>query len=187
MAFFESSLWILLENLSIPTYSHDWTMGFAFGGSVIGSIWGFFYHRESRTVQELRQRLGESEPCSVYRNLSAKQLQKKTLNHIRAIHKFVREKDFDQLYLDVMIMTREVDEEARPISLFQKDFRDQGLHIESLKLRDELWARLPINCQSGRFCNMERSCTLIYSQPLTLNYMVIIANDLERLAYNLKT
>lgn len=135
---------------------------------------------------ELKKQL-EKGPDAVYKILTNKQLKNKTLAHVKAIRSFIKQKDYDQLQLNIMNLVKDNDEKGRPMSLYQKDYRDKGFHLESMNLRNELWARLPLYCRSGELCQREGSCNMIYEQPLTLTLMAIIANDLERLAHSLKT
>ncbi|MGL5719621.1 MAG: hypothetical protein ACRCYP_02320, partial [Alphaproteobacteria bacterium] len=172
-------LWMIFIAFSLPDSTPEWLTGMLAGGAIVGTIIGWFYKKEIKKVEELRERLKESEPNSIYRNLENKQLKNKTLTHVKAIRSFIKQKELDQTHLNVMVMAHENDEKGHPMSLHQKNYRDKGFHLESMSLRNELWARLPLYCRSGELCQREGSCNMIYEQPLNLTFMAVIANDLE--------
>lgn len=182
-------LWLVWMGIVLgllPSFLPAPLVAFFAGFGLAAAGVGWFYKQEIRTVKDLRERLGESEPNSVYRNLSKKQLKNKTLTHVKVLRSFIKQKELDQTHLNLMIMARENDDKGHPMSLHQKNYRDKGFHLESMSLRNELWARLPLYCRSGELCQREGSCNMIYEGPLTLTYMAVIANDLERLAHSLK-
>jgi hypothetical protein len=180
-------MWMLLLTFSLPESAPEWMSGLLAGGTLVAIVLGWFYRQEIKKVKELRERLGESEPNSFYRNLTNEQLKNKTLTHVEKIRNFIYHKEVKQIQANTMMLAKENDEEGQPITEEQKEYRDNGFHIETLRLRDELWIRLPINCRAGKLCSREGSCNLFYKRPLKLNHMQIISNDLERLAHNLKT
>lgn len=135
--------------------------------------------------KELRVRLNESEPQSSYRNLTNKQLKNKINTHTRKIRDFIELNKWREIN-NIMRFIRETDENGEAMTEIQKEYRNDGLHLESLRLRDELWARLPVNCQAGKLCENEKLCNLMYKRPFTFSYLEVIATDLQRLSNHLK-
>jgi hypothetical protein len=155
-----------------------------FGVAAAGVSW-FYEKIRLPPLLELRKQF-EKGPDAIYKCLTNKKLKNKTLIHVKRIRSFIKQKDYDQLQLNIMNLVKENDEKGRPMSLYQKDYRDKGFHLESMNLRNEIWTRLPLYCRSGELCQREGSCNMIYEQPLNLTFMAVIANDLERLAHSLK-
>ena len=60
---------LLMYSFGIPP-EYQWLSGCISGGLLVAAILGWFYRQEINKVKELRERLGESAPDAVYRNLS---------------------------------------------------------------------------------------------------------------------
>jgi hypothetical protein len=161
---------------------------FVFLGS--GFILGWLSFRSKLTnsekrITQLEAQLGIAEPSSVYGRLTNKELRDKTITYTKKLQKFIETKQSKDGTTTYDFQPNPPGSNEQPLTKESQEYWEQK-HPETVKLRSELLKRLPPECGITS-CQYEKLCAEAYSNPITINCIQDIANDLKRLAHNLKT
>ena len=140
-------------------------------------------------INELRIRIGEIEPDSIYKNLRNESLKARALNHIRNIRDFIQCTESDEEYqqrqsinLNVLAADDRASGEFRLYNEGQQYW--DCFNTETQLLKDELKKRLPPN-QNCEDCQYQLLCNMSYRDPFGIQEVRRITDDLERLANSL--